>query len=85
MVTYIVSGEILSETDGRIFNNIPGEKRYVGIDEHINATVAKLYVDFLISAISGNLVGKTRFGDMAAAIVEFIESVNGHSLSSFLH
>ncbi len=46
MVSYIVSGEILSKTDGLIHNNLPGEKKYIGEDFDLWNNIFDIYKDF---------------------------------------
>ena len=71
MVTYIVSGEILSETDGRIFNELPGETKYIGENNSIFTQLS------LLSLFLGAL-------PQALGIMGIWDSISNHGLSSLI-
>ena len=82
MVTYIVSGEILSETEGRGSDVLPGKKKYVGKKQSLWNDFGTITQDFLSDLHIYNMFEKMheyakKFG------TELRESINLHSMENF--
>ena len=82
MVTYIVSGEILSETEGRGSDVLPGKKKYVGKKQSLWNDFGTITQDFLSDLHIYNMFEKMHeysknFG------TELRESINLHYMENF--
>ncbi len=82
MVTYIVSGEILSETEGRGSNVLPGKKKYVGKKQSLWNDIGTVSQNYLSSLNAYNVFEK--MSDYYKNIgAEFSESISLHDMSKF--
>ena len=82
MVTYIVSGEILSETEGRGSDVLPGKKKYVGEKQSLWNDIGTLSQDYLSSLSIYNIFAKMSeyYKNLGA---EISESIKLHRMSNF--